>query len=202
MTLECPIPARYVAALSELKARPGQKEPIAAAKALVPKFLLRSERDVEDPTERSGFRTVHVPAKHPSKGLLLSGPTGTGKSTILGALASDLWILGHDVAWIRWDELTDAMQYREGSEPAQVRALARVPALFLDELGLHQPLPHVQARVHGLVEARYGAKLPLFATTNCDEAELSAALGVAAVSRTFEMAEAWKVVGPDARRAK
>lgn len=137
----------------------------------------------------------------PRRGLLLLGNVGTGKTTLLGAFAGRLLDKGVRIAWATYAELLDRLADNDPKRREMADALARVPALFVDEVGQGKKPDFIRERFLSLIGKRYDNELSLFATTNLSEAELSEALGIALRSRLKEMTVEVAVTGVDRRQS-
>lgn len=193
-----PIPSRYDTKLAAME--PNEHNLTAMVQAGKRAAQFKKGESVcargDDGVERWGTAADKVP----EKGLLLSGAVGTGKSSIMGALARSVSDAGFSVAWVRWAQLCLLAAEKTPDAREKRGVLGSAAALFVDELGQTEPLPHVAGFVLDIIEARYGERLPLFATTNATEEELARCAGAALVSRLLEMTEPIVVGGPDRRR--
>ena len=138
----------------------------------------------------------------PSRGLLLAGPVGTGKSTLAGAVGlwlqapyrCSFWPVGALMAAMKaeMDTPTDGYTVRQKIE--------KRPALVLDDLGTELPTGWQTNVLTELVAQRYDQSLTLVATTNLTPRQLEQRLGERTVSRLHEMCELVEVTGADRRR--
>lgn len=117
----------------------------------------------------------------PAAGLALQGPVGTGKSTLLSALARDVIRAYVDsglptggrppLLWCHTTRLKERLQdqfNRHGEERLleQVQRLIRVPVLVLDNLGGEDPSPWwVNQILFGIFSERYEHRRPVLVTT-------------------------------------
>ncbi len=150
-----------------------------------------------------------------SGGLLLQGPTGTGKTRILCSMANELLKKGFsDLLYFDWNDL---VRDSRGSEDAAGRRdfnyffslfqrLAEVELLILDELGSARLTPWLEENLFFLVNRRYNNnRITLFASNFFDERLnneelLVERIGARARSRIYEMTRVLVVQGFDYRQ--
>jgi len=193
MSTPFPIPSRYRGTLG-VKEDDHNRQALVAARQVMEKFLPRSERFDEKTS------LVYVRGESwPERGVLLLGPTGTGKSTVLGAMATYFEDQGIRTAWVSWGEMCSvAVDYTRRDH---LDLLRNVPAMIVDDFAQVEPSVPVKGAVADLLECRYRNLLPLLAATNTlAEPDLARVLGVAVVSRLEQMCERVPVRGPDRRK--
>jgi len=156
-------------------------------------FVLEFQGKIYEPTPQGVY--VHEP-KRPTNGIMLLGPPGTGKSTIMGAMAMAIAARDVATAWVNWMDLLDTL----AQSPDDRRFLEAVPALFVDDFGQHLPPEYIGGRVAALIEARYGNMLPICLTTNAQPEELGRAIGEAALSRLEETCKQVVLAGRNRRK--
>ncbi|MDT3395281.1 ATP-binding protein [Streptomyces sp. B1866] len=189
-------------------------EPIAALEAAEARIPARYRSAVADhPKAQDWVRAVAAQAAAPSKGarrqvrtgpsLLLVGGTGTGKTHLAyGALRS---LVGAGVG-VRWHATTAADLYadlrpRAGVDTEQdLRAVARIPLLILDDLGAAKTSEWTEEITYRLVNHRYNELLPTLITTNLPIRDLRQTVGDRVASRLAEMTERVVLTGADRRR--
>lgn len=136
--------------------------------------------------------------------LFLTGPAGTGKTHLAGALASAwLWKLGprevefHKVTrLLRWFHLRKPTEYE-----AEVERLARLKVLVLDDLGVEKASEYNLGTLYDIIDARWmGRRRGLVVTSNLSPEDLAAKLDDDRLaSRLFGMCSVYRFVGKDMR---
>jgi DNA replication protein DnaC len=124
--------------------------------------------------------------RHGSKGLLLTGPTGRGKSrSMVGLLKRLMQTEGRDVSFYKSSDffwrLQGAVSYGRDEAAGWVRAVAQRPVVFIDDFGQEAVLSSraewSQGWFFDFCDQRIEAKLPLFLTTNMGAREIAANAG-------------------------
>lgn len=147
------------------------------------------------------------------KGLLLSGSTGTGKTTIAYCVYRVRAERGEAVAWINSTNFIKRVQatYRDGysgpSENDIIGAVIKAQFLVIDDLG-EVALGNSQASANRLeimrqvIDGRYSRDLPTVITTNLTIEQLYAQFGSLIASRIRGLCHCLVVDGPDLRVRK
>jgi DNA replication protein DnaC len=136
-------------------------------------------------------------------GLLLVGPTGTGKTHLAVAALRRLLARGFDGAFFDYQNLLERIYagYSERlgtSEREAYRVALDSEILLLDDLGAHRINDWVEDTVTSIITFRYNHQKPLIATTNLADPDLGGMdnkervtledrIGPRARSRLFEM---------------
>jgi DNA replication protein DnaC len=143
-------------------------------------------RDGWTPEERESFEACRRSGQRfglaPHYALVLAGPTGNGKTTILACVANDLLTAGRVPLFAKVPDLLDRL--RESFRPRQDKGEAQFDALYddlknadvllLDDLGTENPTPWAVEKLYQLVDYRYANGLPMAVTTNLRPAQLAA----------------------------
>ncbi|HVT77907.1 MAG TPA: ATP-binding protein [Acidimicrobiales bacterium] len=153
--------------------------------------------DTDIATECRGW--IHDPAG----ALVIYGPTGTGKTRLMYAVARQLVADGaHVELWPVVQLLTAARaSFDTGGATDRAAAAARVDVLGLDDLGAERVTDWTRELLHSIIDARWQHARPTIATTNVTAEALSDAVGERATSRLWHNATLVGVLGGDRRRA-
>lgn len=146
--------------------------------------------------------------------LFLHGEVGRGKTGLAVALARELvFVDGVACYVVNWRNLLQEIQAGFGERHTstteqRLENYFRVPVLAIDDVGAEQPTDWRRDQLATLVEARYGADLPMIVTTNYNQADLirrlghdDKVIGQRIVSRLMENAVSVRVEGTDQRAA-
>lgn len=188
------IPTRYAVGLESL-------DTTSDAAAAIRKFLegISPARSISLLDNHGAERYRYQETTVPEKGLILCGPVGTGKSTLLGAAACKAQALSASVAWVRWTQLCRLASDHSAASREDIDYACRAQVLCLDELGQIEPLPYVVGYVLDVIEARYVDRRPILAATNATWAEIEKSCGAAMASRLREMCLVVPTGGKDRR---
>lgn len=105
--------------------------------------------------------------KKESKGLLLWGDVGTGKSYIASCIANALLDKGVSVLDTRLSILLDQLgALHFGDKNGFISSLNRYELLILDDLGIERDSEYVQEQCFNIIDSRYLSGLPIIITTN------------------------------------
>ena len=157
--------------------------------------------NVLDDMDEEGHVAQAVPPELPATGLLITGPVGTGKTTLLIATlrAAIERTLARGRFWPAV-ELLDGLRPTDGGGSRwRLEDVAAEPLLAIDDLGVGRVTDFVVEVWERLVDARYRDALPLLVTTNLTRRELADAVGSRVASRLAEMCQPIVLTGPDLR---
>jgi DNA replication protein DnaC len=109
--------------------------------------------------------------------LVLSGPSGTGKTHLAAAIANRQIELGHEVFFAVVPDLLDHLRatFGPGSDVTYdelFEAVRNAPLLVLDDLGTQSETSWAQEKMFQVLNHRFNAELPTVITTNHAIAEL------------------------------
>jgi DNA replication protein DnaC len=99
-------------------------------------------------------------------GMMIIGPTGTGKSSAAALTAKAVVEAGKTIAWRYVPDLLDAMSGSAVTRLPEIKRLTAVDVMFLDDFGVRQIADWEVGYLDQIVEARYRARKPMVLTTN------------------------------------
>ncbi len=150
-----------------------------------------------------------------SKGLLLHGPVGVGKTRLLCTVASELWarLPQLNIYYIDWNDLVRTMRSGEDAQSRDFNQIQRIISrltecdlLIFDELGASKTSAWVQDNIYFVFNRRYNQqKITIGASNFFDQSSdgqetLTERLGERLRSRLHEMTNSIELFGVDYRR--
>jgi DNA replication protein DnaC len=126
---------------------------------------------------------------HVGKGLLLSGPCGTGKTHLGCAILNCALNDGYRAIYKNVPEMLDLLQpdHAEGEEQGELmKTTCRAGVLLLDDLGAEKPSEWTQKQLTIIIDARYRGNRPTIITTNLAGKSLADSCGARVYSRLMD----------------
>jgi len=164
--------------------------------------------------EQAKLRTEAFAREYPvsaDHGLLLMGPSGTGKTHLAVAALTSVLRRGHQGLFYDYRDLLKQIQasYNPESQTTEMEVLEpvlRADLLLLDDLGASKPSAWALETVGHILNVRYNEKRTTLATTNYLDApargedSLADRVGQRIRSRLYEMCFTIELGAPDYRR--
>lgn len=110
--------------------------------------------------------------KRESKGLLLFGSVGTGKTYYAACIANRLIDRGYPVLMTNFARLTNKIQGMYEGKQEYIDSLNDFTLLIIDDLGAERKSEFMQEMVFNIIDSRYRSGLPFIITTNLTADEL------------------------------
>jgi chromosomal replication initiation ATPase DnaA len=133
-----------------------------------------------------------------SQNLILSGPTGSGKTSMAYAIGREMYLLGHKVKIWQAAELFDEMRGTEQSKDV-LESVKNSDLLILDDLGSERKTDWVEERLFLIIDYRWQWKLPTIVTTNFTADQLPDKISERVISRLMDSSTFLVVDGKDYR---
>lgn len=141
--------------------------------------------------------------KEAGRGLLIVGPTGTGKTQLITALGVN--IINRYLEPVFFIHLADfCAMFRKAINDGFVkmdlnRLISSKNLVIIDDLGAVPITDFDHANINSFIDTRYREELATIFTSNLSKKEMAEYIGERAVSRISEMCETVILRGPDRR---
>ena len=100
------------------------------------------------------------------KGLIFTGPVGTGKSHMAACIANGLLDLGYTAIMTNFATVVNKLQESFEGRQDYIKRLTRCTLLIIDDLGAERKSDYMQEQVFNVIDARYRSGKPMIITTN------------------------------------
>lgn len=138
------------------------------------------------------------------KGVLVYGPTGTGKSYLLNCLVGELCAIGRPTYLVQWNSvLYDSMKHisRDEDTDQVVQTMIQAQTLVIDDIGFGgSDNKTFVDRIWGqVIDTRCKEQRKTYGSTNLQGKDLRHAVGPRIYSRLHELMDLAELGGPDRR---
>ena len=116
--------------------------------------------------------------KKESKGLLLYGSVGTGKTFYAACIANALIDKGYKVLMTNFARLTNQIQGMYEGKQDYIDNLNMYQMIIIDDLGAERKSEFMQEMVFNIIDSRYRSGLPFIITTNLTAEEIKQPQGI------------------------
>ncbi len=107
-----------------------------------------------------------------SRGLIIEGPIGSGKSYLLGCMANALIDKGIHFRYIVYSDLLQKIRSSynqanpESDEKQILSTVQNIPVLLIDDLGTEKATEFAASTLYQIIDKRYREEKPIILTTN------------------------------------
>lgn len=143
--------------------------------------------------------------KKRSKGLLLYGTVGTGKTYAAACIANELISQGHPCLVTNFARITNTLQGMFEGKQRYLDDFNRLDLLVIDDLASERDTSYMNEMIFNIIDSRYRSGKPLIVTSNLTQADLRAPGSIERqriYSRLLEMCVPVEVKGGDRRQKK
>lgn len=154
--------------------------------------------------ERTKNFVNHLTGGEISRGLLIYGPVGSGKSYLLGCIANEAIYQGLEVRYLVYSDLLEELRHtfskkeKEMSSQEIIQKTQEVPLLLIDDLGTESSSDFTANTLYSIIDYRYREEKPLVITTNLEIDRLKdkfSLMGERISQRILEMCEYLPLMG-------